>query len=109
MPPMKRPDANQKPPQDLRAIFKQYQKIPIGALEKDPDVIDFTRRSLSTHVNSMHVVRNIASPALLDNSTELTTNTSDTTVRSFVEVFEHCDFPGGPFNIIYSILFSYIE
>ncbi|MCJ1430678.1 hypothetical protein MMC27_000028 [Xylographa pallens] len=94
MPPMKRPDANQRPPQDLRTVFKQYQKIPIGALDKDPDVIDFSRSSVLTHVNSIRVVRTIASPVLLDNSTELISNTSDTTVASFVEVFEHCDFPG---------------
>ena len=99
MRPTKRPDANQKPPQDLRTVFKKYQKIPTGTLDKDPVIIDFTRSSLLTHDNSIRVIRTIASPVLSDKSSEFISDKSDITVSSFVKVFEHCDFPGGQFDI----------
>ncbi|MCJ1281825.1 hypothetical protein MMC26_001148 [Xylographa opegraphella] len=92
MPSTKKPEANQKPPEDLRTVFKKYQKIPIGTLEKDPDVIDFTRGNVFTQ--SIRILRTIASPVLSENSTELFSSTSDVSVSSFVDIFEHCDFPG---------------
>ncbi|MCJ1379645.1 hypothetical protein MMC17_002747 [Xylographa soralifera] len=94
MRPTNRLDAIQKPSQELRTVFKKYQKISIGTLDKDSDVIDFVRSSVLTHDNSIRVVRTITSPILSESFTAPISNTTDTTVSSFVKVFEHCDFPG---------------
>ncbi|MCJ1395265.1 hypothetical protein MMC18_008149 [Xylographa bjoerkii] len=107
MPPTNRPDANQKSPHDLRAVFKKYQKIPFSTLDEDLDVIDFARSSRFTHDHSIRIVRTIASHIPRKEFTEFVGDTANLPLSSSIEVFEHCDFPGGPFTIKNQKLFSH--
>jgi len=38
-------DAHERPPTFLRHIYKSYRKLPIGAVDSDPQILDFNRGS----------------------------------------------------------------
>jgi hypothetical protein len=102
-------DAHAKPPDELKAIYKRYQKVKAKDLEDDEQLLDLTRvdRSrgsrLSKEIDYRHEItlRDVASGGLSnDPILQFLQNCEDV-----VRVYEHTDMPGTddvcPYNDIW--------
>lgn len=89
-------DARQKPPENIKAIYKYFQKLPHEIIEHDPKVLDF-RRGLDNDVQLKKCReigkipgQNMVSACLCFRDREM----QAVELFSDVPVFEHEDAPG---------------
>jgi alkylated DNA repair protein alkB family protein 1 len=52
-------DPHQRPPEGIRTVYKKYQKIASGDLERDLDIVDLIENPGTALSNKLHVVRRI--------------------------------------------------
>ncbi|KAF4549740.1 Alpha-ketoglutarate-dependent dioxygenase-like protein [Elsinoe fawcettii] len=57
-----RPDAHAKPPEDLKAAYKKYQKITPDALESDDNVFDASRGQYAGFVENSQAMKDLQMP-----------------------------------------------
>lgn len=62
-------DAHEKPPEVLRASFKKHQKLPLAAVESDPNIVDF-KRGLLPHQQNAFTSSQFANENLLRSTLE---------------------------------------
>ena len=101
MQPMNKPNAYQKPPNDIRAVFKKYQRMSLVMLDNDPVVVDFTRVGSLMYNTRVRVVRTIIFPELTEEFAGPAGDVADLSVSRSIQVFEHPDLPGGLFKSKY--------
>ena len=92
-------DAHQKPPEYLRSRYKHYQRLDSASLEKDPDLIDFSRSTEVDSTNFFRIVRNIEVPPLSQSFCALGCKNVAESSLSTVHVYEHISLPGGLWKI----------
>lgn len=101
-------DAHAKPPDELKAFYKKYQKLKAKELEDDDQLVDFSGGNESTRINRLNELKVVKS---IDYSRESTkcpqelkdVGQDDDLIREFlrpsndletVHVYEHPDMPG---------------
>jgi alkylated DNA repair protein alkB family protein 1 len=92
-------DPHQRPPQDIRAVYKTYQKKKPADLDTDEHIIHLSSASAASLPSNMHVVRELMAQDLVPVFRAFTA--SDTNMHlhhdgsaSSIAVLEHDDMPG---------------
>lgn len=88
-------DAYQKPPGQIRAVYKNYQKLSPTSLATDMEIVDFERGLNHEQYLKFKEVRRIPGHLLLTTYSdfgEMQTDLSASVVD--VPIFEHDDLPG---------------
>lgn len=96
---VEREDAHQKPPEYLRSRYKHYQRLDSASLEKDPDLIDFSRSAEADSTKGFRIVRNIEVPTLSQSFCAIGCKNVAERSLSTVHAYEHISLPGGLWQI----------
>jgi hypothetical protein len=90
-------DAHARPPEAIRSIYKQYQKLPKDEIDKDEGMVDFHRDEAATHFS---LLRTIDSTSLSFDATQCAgRNSSAPRVAS---VYGTERLPGGLFSFAHT-------
>lgn len=89
-------DAHERPPEDIRNIYKKYQKMKKELLALDPDITDI---SSGDQVDALREVRHIKLQELrptfrVFNVSSAANDLDDQKSESTIRVYEHPDVPG---------------
>ena len=85
-------DPHERPPDDLKAIFKQYQKASLGELFKDPAIIDFNQPATISH-SGLNQTTEIDAANVRFQSKQEDASVSVSEIRA-VPVFQSLSLPG---------------
>ncbi|KAF2760232.1 oxidoreductase [Pseudovirgaria hyperparasitica] len=96
-------DAHQKPPEDIRLVYKSYQKMKVAALDWDENLLDFKRELSKTHKSKVKVLHTLDYEHLQGIFQQFTGEVVDVsnracekkaTIPASIPVYEHDDCPG---------------
>lgn len=89
-------DAYQKPPGQIRAVYKNYQKLSPTSLASDMEIVDFERGLNDEQYIKFKEVRRIPGHLLLTAYSDFGEMQTECLSASVVDVpiFEHDDLPG---------------
>ena len=85
-------DPYKKPPEDLRKIFKRYQKMSIDDFDGDASILDFDRPATELVKYKLQTIRNVNTSDLHFQSSTYTSTHLPT--DSTVNVYESAILPG---------------
>lgn len=57
-------DPYEKPPEDLRKVFKMYQKMSDYDIDIDPDILDFSRPAPQLLKHKLQIIRRVQNSSL---------------------------------------------
>lgn len=89
-------DAYQKPPEQIRAVYKKYQKLSPASLAADMEIVDFERGLTTEQSIKLKEIRRIPGHLLLTACSDFGEMQPEDLAASVVDVsiFEHDDLPG---------------
>lgn len=89
-------DAHQKPPEQIRAVYKKYQKMSPASLADDMEIVDFERGLSYEQSICLREIRRVPGHLLLKACSDFGEMQPEDLAASVVDVpiFEHDDLPG---------------
>lgn len=92
-------DPHQRPPDGIRSVYKQYQKMQPGQLDLDPGIVHLSGESPPDRDGKMRIVKHLDQARLTASFRAFTggrdLHTDDGAVQGKLAVYEHEDMPGG--------------
>ena len=90
-------NAHQRPPEEIKAVYKIYQKLTSDSLDRDPDILDFSRGLHHGQQDKLRVVRLIDRKPLIASCSFV--GGFDIEIAAKAPVFEHKELPGAKVTI----------